>query len=247
MQGAYLGPEFPRQQILEFLTARGLPFTELSDDEWPRRIAELVAAEQVIGLCHGRMEFGPRALGNRSIIGDARSPRMQSVMNLKIKYRESFRPFAPTVLEERVADFFELDRPSPYMLLVADVTKDRQVPKRGDEEELDLLEWVNRPRSDIPAVTHVDYSARIQTVDRETNPRYHALLAEFERLTGCAVIVNTSFNVRGEPIVCTPEDAYRCFMRTEMDWLVLGPFLLDKKAQPAMEERGDWRQEFQLD
>ncbi|HYO15342.1 MAG TPA: carbamoyltransferase [Thermoanaerobaculia bacterium] len=247
MRGALLGPEFPREQIKEYLDAKGYPYEELPADGWARRIAELIAGENVIGLCQGRMEFGPRALGSRSIIGDARSPKMQSVMNLKIKYRESFRPFAPSVLEERVSDYFELDRPSPYMLLVADVVERRRVPRRGDEKDLPLLEWVNRPRSDVPAITHVDYSARIQTVSREDSPAYHAILTEFERLTGYGVIVNTSFNVRGEPIVCTPEDAYRCFMRTEMDYLVLGPFLLEKKAQPAFEERGDWRQEFQLD
>jgi carbamoyltransferase len=250
MQGALLGPEFSRQQIRAFLDARGLPYTELSDEQWAPALARLLAEENVLGLCHGRMEFGPRALGSRSIVGDARSPKMQSIMNLKIKYRESFRPFAPSVLEERVSEYFDLDRPSPYMLLVADVCKERQI-RAGDGEDgaetTDLIEWVNRPRSDIPAVTHVDYSARIQTVSREDSPRYHALIAEFERLTGCAVIVNTSFNVRGEPIVCTPEDAYRCFLRTEMDYLVLGPFLLEKKAQPALEEDGDWRREFQLD
>jgi carbamoyltransferase len=247
MRGALLGPEFSAAQIREFLEAKGLPHEELAEAEWAPRIAGLIAAGRVIGLCHGRMEFGPRALGNRSIIGDARSPRMQSIMNLKIKFRESFRPFAPTVLEERVADYFELDRPSPYMLLVADVVARRREARRGDEEELPLVEWVNRPRSDVPAITHVDYSARIQTVSREENPRYHALLTEFEKATGCAVIVNTSFNVRGEPIVCTPEDAYRCFMRTEMDNLVLGPFLLDKQAQPAFADRQDWRQDYQLD
>ncbi|HEY3570352.1 MAG TPA: carbamoyltransferase [Thermoanaerobaculia bacterium] len=246
MQGALLGPEFGRAQIKEFLDAQGYPYEELSDEEWAGRIAGIIAGENVIGLCQGRMEFGPRALGGRSIIGDARSPKMQSVMNLKIKYRESFRPFAPSVLEERVSDYFELDRPSPYMLLVADVVERRRIPKRGDERNLPLTEWVNRPRSDVPAITHVDYSARIQTVGEES-PRYHAILQEFEKLTGYGVIVNTSFNVRGEPIVCTPEDAYRCFMRTEMDYLVLGPFLLEKKAQPKLEEKGDWRQEFQLD
>jgi carbamoyltransferase len=246
MQGALLGPEFTREQIREYLDAHGYPYEELADETWARRIAEVIAGENVIGLCQGRMEFGPRALGGRSIIGDARSPKMQSVMNLKIKYRESFRPFAPSVLEERVADYFELDRPSPYMLLVADVVERRRVPKRGDERDLPLTEWVNRPRSDVPAITHVDYSARIQTVGEES-PRYHAILTEFEKLTGYGVIVNTSFNVRGEPIVCTPEDAYRCFLRTEMDYLVLGPFLLDKRAQPQVEEKGDWRQEFQLD
>ncbi|HEY2294716.1 MAG TPA: carbamoyltransferase [Thermoanaerobaculia bacterium] len=246
MRGALLGPEFSRAQIKEYLDAQGYPYEELSDEEWAGRIAGIIAGENVIGLCQGRMEFGPRALGGRSIIGDARSPKMQSVMNLKIKYRESFRPFAPSVLEERVSDYFELDRPSPYMLLVADVVERRRVPKRGDERNLPLTEWVNRPRSDVPAITHVDYSARIQTVGEES-PRYHAILQEFEKLTGYGVIVNTSFNVRGEPIVCTPEDAYRCFMRTEMDYLVLGPFLLEKKAQPELEEKGDWRQEFQLD
>jgi carbamoyltransferase len=247
MQGSYLGPEFGGELVREYLEFHRLPHEELADAEWPRRLAGLIAGGNVVGLCHGRMEFGPRALGNRSIVGDARSPKMQSIMNLKIKYRESFRPFAPSVLVERVAEYFELDRPSPYMLLVADVVERRRVPRRGDEAELPLVEWVNRPRSDIPAVTHVDYSARIQTVSREDNPRYHAMIAEFEQLTGYGVIVNTSFNVRGEPIVCTPEDAYRCFMRTEMDYLVLGPYLLDKRAQPAFEERRDWRQDYQLD
>jgi carbamoyltransferase len=247
MRGALLGPEFSREQTREYLDFHHLPYEELSEADWARRIAELIAGEHVVGLCQGRMEFGPRALGGRSIVGDARSPKMQSVMNLKIKYRESFRPFAPSVLEERVSDYFELDRPSPYMLLVADVVASRRIAKRGDENELPLVEWVNRPRSDVPAITHVDYSARVQTVSREDSPRYHAILSEFEKLTGYGVIVNTSFNVRGEPIVCTPEDAYRCFMRTEMDYLVVGPFLLEKKAQPALAEQGDWRQEFQLD
>ncbi|MBV8202828.1 MAG: carbamoyltransferase [Acidobacteria bacterium] len=247
MQGALLGPDFSAGQIREYLDQKGLPYEELAGDDWAPRIARLIASGHVVGLCHGRMEFGPRALGNRSIVGDARSPRMQSIMNLKIKYRESFRPFAPTVLEERVSDYFELDRPSPYMLLVADVVSSRRVPRQGDEQSLPLVEWVNRPRSDVPAITHVDYSARIQTVSAEENPRYHALLVEFERQTGCGVIVNTSFNVRGEPIVCTPEDAYRCFMRTEMDYLVLGPFLIDKQVQPPFADRGNWRQDFQLD
>jgi carbamoyltransferase len=247
MRGALLGPEFTRDQIKEYLDAHGLPAEELSDADWAPRIAQVLAGENVVGLCQGRMEFGPRALGGRSIIGDARSPRMQSIMNLKIKFRESFRPFAPSVLEERIGDYFELDRPSPYMLLVADVVESRRIPKKGDERDLPLIEWVNRPRSDIPAITHVDYSARIQSVSREDSPRYHALISEFEKLTGYGVIVNTSFNVRGEPIVCTPEDAYRCFMRTEMDYLVLGPFLLDKKAQPEWKEKRDWRQDYQLD
>jgi carbamoyltransferase len=247
MRGALLGPEFPDDQTQAWLDSLGYPYEKLSPEDWPKRIAGLIASENVIGLCQGRMEFGPRALGGRSIIGDARSPKMQSIMNLKIKFRESFRPFAPSVLEERVSDYFELDRPSPYMLLVADVVEPRRVPKKGGEQDLPLVEWVNRPRSDVPAITHVDYSARIQTVSREDSPRYHAILSEFEKLTGYGVIVNTSFNVRGEPIVCTPEDAYRCFMRTEMDYLVLGSFLLDKKAQPRFEEKGDWRQDYQLD
>jgi carbamoyltransferase len=247
MRGALLGPEFSREQIREYLDFHGYPYEELSDADWARRIAEVIAGENVIGLCQGRMEFGPRALGGRSIIGDARSPKMQSVMNLKIKYRESFRPFAPSVLEERVSDYFELDRPSPYMLLVADVVEGRRIPKRGDERNLPLTEWVNRPRSDVPAITHVDYSARIQSVSQEDSPAYHAVISEFEKLTGYGVIVNTSFNVRGEPIVCTPEDAYRCFMRTEMDYLVLGNFIFDKKAQPKWEEQKDWREEYGLD
>jgi carbamoyltransferase len=193
------------------------------------------------------MEFGPRALGNRSILGDPRSTKMQSVMNLKIKYRESFRPFAPAVLEERIASVFELDRPSPYMLLVAPVAASRCLPKQGDERDLPLVEWVNRPRSDLPAITHVDFSARVQTVSRATQPRFHALLSAFEALTGCPVLINTSFNVRGEPIVCTPEDAYRCFMRSEIDDLVLGDLLLEKELQPKPADDGSWRQEFTLD
>jgi carbamoyltransferase len=246
MSAALLGTEFSRDQIREYLEHAGLPHEELAEADWARRIAALLAQEGIVGMCAGRMEFGPRALGARSILGDPRSPKMQSIMNLKIKYRESFRPFAPSVLRERVADYFELDGPSPYMLLVADVVESRRLAGAANERSADLIEWVNRPRSDIPAVTHVDDSARIQTVDRETHPRYHALLAEFERQTGCAVLVNTSFNVRGEPIVCTPEDAYRCFMRTEMDWLVLGPYLLDKRAQPPLEGDADWRREFAL-
>jgi carbamoyltransferase len=247
MQGAYLGPEFPAEAIRDFLAARGYPHRELRPEQWAREVARLLAQENVVGLLQGRMEFGPRALGNRSIVGDARSPRMQSIMNLKIKHRESFRPFAPSVLEERLPDFFELDRPSPYMLLVAQVRQGRCRPLSGDERELPLVEWVNRPRSDVPAVTHVDHSARIQSVSRETNPRYWELIAAFEELTGYGILINTSFNVRGEPIVCTPEDAYRCFMRTEMDYLVLGDFLLAKREQPGWEEKENWRETFALD
>ena len=249
MRGSYLGPEFSAADTRAFLDANGYAYRELAADEWAPELARLIAEENVIGLCHGRMEFGPRALGNRSIVGDARSAKMQSVMNLKIKYRESFRPFAPSVLRERVGEWFDMDHDSPYMLLVANVAADKRLPPRGDEQDLPLQEWVNRPRSVVPAITHVDHSARIQTVHADTNPRYHALIAEFERLTGCPVIVNTSFNVRGEPIVCTPEDAYRCFMRTEMDYLVLGPFLLAKPDQPewAQETREAWRDEYPLD
>jgi carbamoyltransferase len=247
MGGAYLGPAFSREQIRDYLDAGGYPYREPAPGEWAGEVARLLAAENVVGLFGGRMEFGPRALGNRSIVGDPRSAKMQSVMNLKIKHRESFRPFAPSVLEERVGDFFDLDRPSPYMLLVAPVRPERCLPRQGDERELEVREWVNRPRSDVPAITHVDYSARVQSVSRETNPRYHALIAAFEALTGYGILINTSFNVRGEPIVCTPEDAYRCFMRTEMDYLVLEDFLLAKAEQPAWEEKEDWRQTFELD
>jgi carbamoyltransferase len=247
MQGSYLGPEFSPPQIREYLDATGAVYRELSDEDWAPAIARLIADENVVGLLHGRMEFGPRSLGNRSIIGDARSPKMQSVMNLKIKYRESFRPFAPSCLEERLSDYFEIDRPSPYMLLVAPVRSERCVSPQGDERELDVQERVNRRRSDVPAITHVDYSARIQSVSEETNPRYHALIRAFEEITGCGIIINTSFNIRGEPIVCTPEDAYRCFMRTEMDYLVLGPFLLAKTEQVAHAQSGDWQESFPLD
>jgi len=247
MNGAYLGPEFDVTEIEAYLKHHGYAATRMDDEEqWAKHIAQLLSDQNVIGLFQGRMEYGPRALGNRSIIGDARSPTMQRIMNLKIKYRESFRPFAPSCLEERVGDFFELNEPSPYMLLVAPVKADRC---KGIEkaQELPMRERINRLRSDVPAITHVDYSARIQTVSRDTNPRYHAIIKAFEDLTGYGIIINTSFNVRGEPIVCTPEDAYRCFMRTEMDYLVLGPFILNKKEQPDWTEKQDWRREFSLD
>ncbi|MDI6774618.1 MAG: carbamoyltransferase [Verrucomicrobiota bacterium] len=246
MNGAYLGPAFPDDEIEAWLRARGYPARKLAEAEWPATLAELIASRRVIGLVDGRMEFGPRALGARSIIGDARSPQMQSVMNLKIKFRESFRPFAPTSLVERVSDFFELDRPSPYMLLVAPVRKERRVTWK-DGLDLSIRERVNLARSDVPAITHVDYSARVQTVDRAVNPRYYALIEAFEKQTGCGIIINTSFNVRGEPIVCAPEDAYRCFMRTEMDCLVLGSFLLDKREQPAWRETVNWKKDYALD
>jgi carbamoyltransferase len=246
-KGSYLGPGFTPGEIEESLKELGAVYERVDGPERATRIARILAAEQVVGWFNGRMEFGPRALGDRSIIGDPRSPKMQKQMNLKIKYRESFRPFAPSVLRERVQDYFELDGDSPYMLLVAPVKKDRQIPMTDDQGKLWGIEKLNVPRSDLPAITHIDYSARIQTVTSDTNPDYYELIKAFEEETGCAVIVNTSFNVRGEPIVCTPEDAYRCFMRTEMDYLVVGPFLLDKTCQPEWQEEGDWREEFQLD
>jgi carbamoyltransferase len=238
MNGGYLGPEFPEDEVEAFLQARGLPYERLAEDDWPKRIAGLIAEGKVVGLCHGRMEWGPRALGNRSIVADARSPDTQSVLNLKIKHRESFRPFAPSALAERAGDYFELDAPSPYMLLVAPVREERRMSGAENDRDLPIHEWVNRVRSDVPAITHVDYSARVQTVDGVANARYHRLIAEFERLTGCGLIVNTSFNERGEPIVCTPEDAYDCFMRTEMDYVVLGNCLLTKADQPGAVEAG---------
>jgi carbamoyltransferase len=247
MAASALGPSYSAAQIKAFLDGNGIPYRELRGADRDAFLAKALAEERVLGVCQGRMEFGPRSLGFRSIIADARSKKMQSFLNLSTKFRESFRPFAPIVLKEDVADYFEVVRESPYMLLVADVKRERRVPLRGDENSLSLTEWVNRPRSDIPAVTHVDYSARVQTVDRERNPRIHALLTEFKRLTGCSVLVNTSFNVRSEPIVCTPEDAYCCFMRTGIDVLALEDFILEKKDQPAWVETENWQEEFGLD
>jgi carbamoyltransferase len=247
MKGAYLGPSFTPEEIEGFLKGQGAAYTRLGRDELLRRVAAILAEGKIVGWFDGRMEFGPRALGSRSILGDPRNPKMQAEMNIKIKFREGFRPFAPSVLRERVADYFEMDCESPYMLLVAPVKKARQIPMTDAQQQLWGIDQLNVVRSDIPAVTHVDYSARIQTVDRTTNPNYHDLIAEFERLTGCAVLVNTSFNVRGEPIVCTPADAYQCFMRTHIDHLVLGPFLVAKSEQPEWKESHDWRTEFQLD
>jgi carbamoyltransferase len=212
-----------------------------------QQLAELLEGESVVGWFQGRMEFGPRALGARSIIGDPRSAAMQSVMNLKIKYRESFRPFAPSVLAEEVSDYFELDSASPYMLIVAPVRESRRIAMTEAQQQLFGIEKLNVPRSELPAITHVDYSARVQTVHADTNPRYHALLSAFKQRTGCPVLVNTSFNVRGEPIVCTPDDAYRCFMRTEMDYLVIENFLLRKADQPPMPQDDSWKEEFELD
>ncbi len=229
MCGALLGPEYSDSEIEAVLKSHQAVYSRCSDDELLEATARLLADEKVVGWFQGRMEFGPRALGNRSILGDARSSRMQSVMNLKIKFRESFRPFAPIVRRERVADYFELDEDSPYMLLVAPVQAKLRQPLPADMSGFDLLK---AGRSTIPAVTHVDYSARVQTVTREVNPRLYDLLLRFERATGCGVLVNTSFNVRGEPVVCTPDDAYRCFMNTEMDYLIVGNFIIERLAQP---------------
>jgi carbamoyltransferase len=247
MHGSFLGPVFSNEEIAEFLENKEAPHEYLTDDALFSRIADDLAAGKVVGWFQGRMEFGPRALGGRSIIGDARNAKMQSVMNLKIKYRESFRPFAPTVLRERVSDYFEMDTSSPYMLLVAPVQKSRRTPMTEAQKALWGIDLLNVPRSDIPAATHVDYSARVQTVDDKTNPRYYKLIKAFEAKTGCGLIVNTSFNVRSEPIVCTPEEAYRCFMRTQIDTLVLENYVLNKADQKPLEEDTNWQDEFELD
>ncbi|MCW5551564.1 MAG: carbamoyltransferase [Verrucomicrobiae bacterium] len=246
-RGSYLGPDFSRDEIHAYLTSNNIPFTELSDAELPEKIADLIKAEKVIGWFHGRMEFGPRALGGRSIIGDAQSPKMQEVMNLKIKFRESFRPFAPSVLREKCAEWFELKEESPYMLLVAPVAKSRQREMTAEEQKRFGLEKLLAIRSTIPAVTHVDYSARVQTVTEDHNPMYYRMIKKFDEKYGCPVIINTSFNVRGEPIVGTPEHAYVCFMRTNMDYLLLGNFLLEKKDQSPLDKDINWLKEFELD
>jgi len=245
--GSYLGPSYGNEVIKIFLDSNAIKHKELSDIELVNEVANLLNEEKVIGWFNGRSEFGPRALGNRSIIGDARSQKMQSIMNLKIKFRESFRPFAPSVLEEKVSDYFEMDVPSPYMLLVADVKKERQKKMTDAEEKLFGIEKLNIKRSDIPAVTHIDYSARVQTVNKKTNPLYHSVISKFDELYGSAVLVNTSFNVRGEPIVNKPEEAYTCFMRTDMDYLLLGNFLLDKNEMAELKKDIDWKKEFELD
>ncbi len=247
MQGAYLGPKFSDEEAQQYFDDVKANYVYLEDNELFSKVAEILSEGNVIGWFQGRMEFGPRALGNRSIIGDPRNEKMQSVMNLKIKYRESFRPFAPSVLAEKVNHYFELDKPSPYMLLVAEVKKDLHILMTDEQKQLFGIEKLNISRSKIPAVTHVDYSARVQTVHPETNPRYYQLIKQFEALTGCGVLVNTSFNVRGEPIVCTPEDAYRCFMRTEMDYLVVNNYLLAKSKQPQWRKDESWKEEFELD
>jgi len=245
--GSYLGPAFTNDEIETFLKSIDATYEKVNDKELVERTADYIAKEKVIGWFQGRMEFGPRALGNRSIIGDARSPEMQSRMNLKIKYRESFRPFAPSVLEEEISNYFEIDRKSPYMLLVAEVKKEKQHKMTAEQQQLWGIEKLNVARSEIPAITHVDYSARIQSVSKTTNPLYHKLISTFAEKTGSSVIINTSFNVRGEPIVCSPEDAYLCFMRTEMDYLVIGNFILAKSDQPALKDDVDWRQQYELD
>ena len=247
MRGSYLGPSFTPEQIEETLRGLGATYHRLERDELIDRAARALADEAVVGWFNGRMEFGPRALGSRSILGDPRSPEMQAKMNIKIKFRESFRPFAPSILEQRTCEYFDLDAESPYMLLVAPVREERRIPMSEEQRALFGIEKLNVPRSDVPAITHVDYSARVQTVSRDRSPDYYDLIARFEQYTGCPLVVNTSFNVRGEPIVCTPRDAYVCFMRTDMDVLVLGPFLLHKSEQPELHEEGDWREEFELD
>lgn len=247
MRGAYLGPKYDKEEIRQYLDSAGAVYEELDDKVLMPKLAEILSQENVVGWFQGRMEFGPRALGGRSIIGDPRSKKMQSVMNLKIKYRESFRPFAPSVLIEDVQNYFEHDRGSPYMLMVAPVSDQIRIPMTSDQEELFGIDKLKVSRSELPSITHVDYSARIQTVHSETNPRYHALISSFKEKTGCGVVVNTSFNVRGEPIVCTPEDAYRCFMRTEMDYLVIENFLLHKPEQAKVASDESWMNEFELD
>ena len=245
--GSYLGPQFSEAEIADAIAKGGWVARRVDRAVLADEVAAALASEKVVGLMQGRMEFGPRALGGRSIIGDPRSPKMQAQMNLKIKFRESFRPFAPSVLREHVADWFECDGDSPYMLMVADVKTERRLAVPPEAEQLWGIEKLNVPRSTVPAITHVDYSARIQTVRRETSPLYYDIMAAFHARTGCPVIINTSFNVRGEPIVCSPEDAYRCFMRSDMDVLVLENFLLEKADQPKRAEDENWKTEFVLD
>ena len=247
MEGSYLGTKSSNDEIKTYLDSIGAPYKYLPDEELLPKTAQILAKENVVGWFQGRMEFGPRALGGRSIIGDPRSPKMQSIMNLKIKYRESFRPFAPSILHERVADYFGIDQASPYMLLVDFVNSEFRLPLTEEQEKLFGVEKLNVARSKLPAITHLDYSARIQTVHPETNPRYYNLLKEFDKLTACPVLVNTSFNVRGEPLVCSPKDAYQCFMRTEMDYLVLENCIISKSEQPEGAKDEAWKQEFELD
>ncbi len=246
-QGSFLGPSYSNDQIRRYLDSVKASYEELEDKVLLPKVAYLLSRKNVVGWFQGRMEFGPRALGGRSILGDARSAEMQATMNLKIKYRESFRPFAPAIRSEKVTEWFDLGSTSPYMLLVAKLKQEKQIQMTRQQQELSGIDQLKIPRSTIPAVTHVDYSARVQTVDQETNPVFYQLLCEFEKITGCPVLINTSFNVRGEPIVCSPEDAYQCFMRTEMDYLVLGNFLLEKLNQPKWKKDEEWKKEFALD
>ncbi|MDD5438665.1 MAG: carbamoyltransferase [Candidatus Omnitrophica bacterium] len=246
-RGSLIGPSYADDTIRKFLEGKNIPYRQLETGRIPETVADLIANEKVIGWLQGRMEFGPRALGARSIIGDARSPKMQEVMNLKIKFRESFRPFAPSVLEEKVSDYFEMSGKSPYMLLVAPVASSKRRAMTGDEEKLFGIMKLNVVRSAVPAITHVDYSARIQTVDKKTHGLYYDVIKKFDEKYGCPVIINTSFNVRGEPIVCSPEHAYLCFMRTNMDYLVMGNFLLEKTAQKPLDKDIDWLREYELD
>jgi carbamoyltransferase len=248
MKGSYLGPEYTDADVLQVAKKYKAVFEHFpSHKDLCRQVAARLSEGNVVGWMQGRMEFGPRALGGRSILGDPRSEEMQKKLNVKIKYRESFRPFAPSVLAEECADYFEHDTTSPYMLLVQPVSQQRRKPLPEGYHSYPLKEKLYHLRSDMPAITHIDFSARIQTIHPETNPKYYDLVREFKNLTGYGVIVNTSFNVRGEPIICTPEDAYRCFMRTEMDYLVVGNFLFEKKQQPAWQEKDNWKEEFTLD
>ena len=247
MQGSYLGKKYSNDEVRTYLDSINANYKELTDDKLLPQLANILKEENVVGWFNGRMEFGPRSLGARSIIGDSRSTNLQSTMNLKIKYRESFRPFAPAVKAEEVSNWFDIDSKSPYMLLVAPIKKDKCIDLNEKDKNLFGIKKLNVARSQIPAVTHVDYSARIQTIHNDTNPRFYALIEQFEKKTNCPILINTSFNVRGEPVVESPEDAYRCFMRTEMDYLVLENFLLDKPSQPDWNETSDWKNEFELD
>jgi carbamoyltransferase len=246
-KSSFLGPFYSDDEIKNFLQKEGAPHKKLPISDIPQLVSDLIIQGKVIGWFQGNLEFGPRALGARSIIGDARNPEMQSRMNLKIKFRESFRPFAPTVLKDKVADWFDLDRESPYMLLVASVKEDKRVATASSEAKLPGFDKLKVKRSLIPAVTHVDYSARIQTIKRPDHPLFYDMIEVFYRQTGCPVIINTSFNVRGEPLVCSPEDAFKCFMRTEMDYLMMGSFLLDKNEQKLLKKDIEWREVFELD
>ena len=247
MKGAYLGPEYSNEKIKTYLNDNNYKYEKLTDKELPEKIADLINEQNVIGWFQGKMEFGPRALGSRTIIGDARSKETQRIINLKIKFRESFRPFAPSILEENISEYFDIDRPSPYMLLVADVNKKIQLPMTEEQKSFFGLKKLNIARSKVPAITHIDYSARIQSVSKDTNKRYYEMLKIFNEKYGCPIVVNTSFNVRGEPIVCTPIDAYNCFLRTEMDYLLLNNYLLSKKEQKKLNEDSNWMSEFELD